>query len=60
MPCYPNINRFLTVGPNDEFLPNSTRLSIKTALTNPGFELLQPNASQLAKRILPLVSRLHL
>jgi hypothetical protein len=56
----------LTVGeshslsPNDEFLPNSTRLSIKTALTNPGFELLQPNASQLAKRILPLVSRLHL
>jgi hypothetical protein len=56
MRCYPKINGFCAVhhihslSPNDEFVPNSTRLSIKTALTNPGFSLLPPNSSQLAKR----------
>jgi len=56
LPCYPTINRFQTVGdshslsPNDEFLPNSTRLSLKAALANPGCTLFQAHSSQLAKR----------
>jgi hypothetical protein len=35
---------------NDEFLPNSTRLSIKIARANRGFNLVQANPSQLAKQ----------
>jgi hypothetical protein len=42
--------RYHSLSPNDEFLPTVSRLLIKTALTNPGFKLLPPNSSQLAKR----------
>jgi hypothetical protein len=39
-----------SLSPNDEFLPNSTRLSLKAALANPGCTLFQAHSSQLAKR----------
>jgi hypothetical protein len=62
-PCYPNINRFYPFGdshspsPNDEFPPDSSRLSLKTSLPNPGINLAQASSSQPAKRHLVLSAK---
>jgi hypothetical protein len=54
-PCCPNINHVFTVGDgkslsqNDESLPNSTHISRKTVLPNPGCTLVRTHPSLLAK-----------